>query len=61
MSFAEEVKYERETLFISKIELASMVGVSFSALNRCRIGKHEPSFLNRKKFEMFCKQRKYLL
>lgn len=55
MTFAEQVKYVRATLLVSQMELAKMIGVSFPTLNRWETGKLEPSFLNRKKFEAFCK------
>lgn len=55
MTFAEQVKYVRATLLVSQTELAKMIGVSFPTLNRWETGKLEPNFLNRKKFESFCK------
>lgn len=57
MSFAEQVKYVRATLLVSQTELAKMLGVSFPTINRWETGKLEPTFLNRKKFEMFCKEK----
>lgn len=57
MSFPEQVKYVRATLFVSQSELAKLIGVSFPTINRWETGKLEPSFLNRKKFEAFCKSK----
>lgn len=57
MSFAEQVKYVRATLLVSQTELAKMLGVSFPTINRWETGKLEPTFLNRIKFEMFCKEK----
>ncbi|MDE5721912.1 MAG: helix-turn-helix domain-containing protein [Clostridia bacterium] len=57
MSFAEQVKYVRATLLVSQKELAKMLGVSFPTINRWETGKLEPTFLNRKKFELFCKDK----
>ncbi len=59
MSFAEQVKYVRAVLLVSQTELAKMIGVSFPTLNRWETGKLEPSFLNRKKFEAFCKENNF--
>lgn len=57
MSFAKQVKYVRATLLVSQTELAKMLGVSFPTINRWETGKLEPTFLNRKKFELFCKDK----
>ena len=58
MLFAEQVKYVRATLLVSQTELAKLLGVSFPTINRWETGKLEPTFLNRKKFELFCKDKK---
>jgi predicted transcriptional regulator len=56
MTFAEKVKFVRATLLISQTQLAKMIGVSFPTINRWETGKLEPTFLNEKKFEKFCKE-----
>lgn len=56
MSFADKVKYVRAKLIISQMELAKGIGVSFATINRWETGKLEPTFLNEKKFEKFCKE-----
>lgn len=58
MTFAEKVKFVRATLLISQTQLAKMIGVSFPTINRWETGKLEPTFLNEKKFEKFCKENK---
>lgn len=58
MSFADKVKYVRAKLLISQTELAKEIGVSFATINRWETGKLEPTFLNEKKFEKFCKENK---
>lgn len=55
MTFANKVKHVRATLLVSQTELAKMIGVSFPTINRWENGKLEPTFLNEKKFEAFCK------
>ena len=56
MSFANKVKTVRAELLISQTKLANMLGVSFATINRWETGKLEPTFLNEKKFEAFCKK-----
>lgn len=56
MSFADKVKYVRAKLLISQTELAKEIGVSFATVNRWESGRLEPTFLNEKRFEMFCKK-----
>jgi DNA-binding XRE family transcriptional regulator len=58
MTFAEKVKFVRATLLISQTQLAKMIGVSFPTINRWETGRLEPTFLNEKKFEKFCKENK---
>lgn len=57
MTFADKVKYVRAELIISQTELAKLIGVSFSTINRWETGKLGPSFLAEKKFEAFCKNK----
>ena len=56
MVFAEKVKFVRQKLLISQMELAKMIGVSFSTINRWENEKFEPSFLMKSKFEKFCQE-----
>lgn len=58
MTFADKVKHVRATLLVSQTELANMIGVSFPTINRWENGKLEPTFLNEKKFEAFCKTKR---
>lgn len=56
MTFADKVKHVRATLLVSQTKLAKMIGVSFPTINRWENSKLEPTFLNEKKFELFCKK-----
>jgi transcriptional regulator with XRE-family HTH domain len=57
MTFAEKVKNVRAKILISQKELAKEIGVSFATVNRWENGKLEPTFLNEKRFEAFCKNK----
>ena len=57
MSFADKVKYVRAKLLVSQMQLAKMIGVSFPTINRWETGKLEPTFLNEKRFQNFCKEK----
>ena len=43
MDYAKLIKELREKLIISQSELAEMLGVSFSTVNRWEKGKHVPT------------------
>jgi DNA-binding transcriptional regulator YiaG len=58
MPFAEKIKFVRAELLVSQTELAKMIGVSFSTVNRWESGKLKPTFLSEKKFEKFCSKNK---
>jgi transcriptional regulator with XRE-family HTH domain len=56
MDYAKLIKELREVLIISQTELAEMLGVSFSTVNRWENGKHEPTIKAKKKLrELFLK------
>jgi len=56
MDYAKLIKELREVLIISQTELAEMLGVSFSTVNRWENGKHEPTIKAKKKLkELFIK------
>ena len=57
MDFADKVKYVRAKLLISQTVLAKELGVSYETVNRWERGKLRPSFLNEKRFELFCEQK----
>ena len=54
MDYAKLIKELRAVLIISQSELAEMIGVSFSTVNRWENGRHEPTIKAKKKlFELF--------
>lgn len=56
MDYAKLIKELRKVLIISQTELAEMLGVSFSTVNRWENGKHEPTIKTKKKLkELFIK------
>jgi len=57
MTFSEKVQEARGQLMITQAQLAEALGVSFSTVNRWEKGRNEPQFLERRKFENFCKER----
>ena len=56
MNFSEKIKFIRGTLLLSQKRLAEELGVSFATVNRWESGKHQPSFIDLKKVEEFCRQ-----
>ena len=58
MLFADKIKFVRAKLLISQKELAKQLGVSFVTVSRWESGKLQPTFLNDKKFEAFCNDKK---
>ena len=49
MNYSKLIKELRETLVLSQTELAEMLGVSFSSVNRWENGKFEPTIKIKKK------------
>lgn len=49
MDYAKLIKELREKLIISQSELAEMLGVSFSTVNRWEKGKHVPTIKIKRK------------
>lgn len=43
MNYKKIVKEIRKKLIITQVELAELLGVSFSSINRWETGKHEPT------------------
>lgn len=58
MLFADKIKFVRAKLLIGQKELAKQLGVSFVTVSRWESGKLQPTFLNDKKFEAFCNDKK---
>ena len=57
MNFSEKIKFIRGTLLLSQKRLAEEIGVSFATVNRWESGKHQPSFIDSKKVEDYCKEK----
>lgn len=56
MDYAKLIKKLREKLILSQSELASILDVSFSSVNRWENGKHEPTIkVKRKLNDLFIK------
>lgn len=56
MKFSKMVEEVRIQLFITQEQLAKLLGVSFSTVNRWEKGYHEPNLLIRRKFDDLCKK-----
>ena len=57
MGFAMQLKDVRGMLLISQEEMAKLLGVSFSTINRLENGKTKPSFITQKRFEKVCQEK----
>ncbi|AUD63494.1 hypothetical protein BK010_07745 [Tenericutes bacterium MO-XQ] len=55
MEYAKLIKSLREKLIISQTELAEILKVSFSTVNRWENGKHEPTIKVKRKIIELCK------
>ncbi len=55
MDYSKFVKTLREKLILTQSELAEMIGVSFTTVNRWENGKHEPTIKIRRKIVEICK------
>lgn len=56
MSFAEEIKMIRKSMYLSQESFAKEVGVSFSTVNRWENGKSTPNYAALKRITAFCDQ-----
>ena len=56
MDYQRLVKKLREKLILSQQELAELLEVSFSSINRWETGKHEPTSKVKRKIVELCKQ-----
>lgn len=56
MNYQKLVKEIREKRIITQEELAVLLGVSFSSINRWETGKHEPTTKIKRKIVELCKQ-----
>jgi DNA-binding XRE family transcriptional regulator len=55
VDYAKLIKKLREKLILSQSELASILDVSFSSVNRWENGKHEPTIKVKRKIVEICK------
>ena len=60
MLFADKIKFARAKLLITQKELAKQLDVSFVTISRWESGKLQPTFINEKKFEAFCNDKKII-
>ena len=56
MNYQKIVKGLRGKLILSQVELANLLGVSFSSINRWETGKHEPTIKVKRKIAALCKE-----
>lgn len=56
MIFSQKVQEVRGRLMLTQQQLANELGVAFSTVNRWERGHSEPQFLERRKFDDFCKK-----
>ncbi|MEG2429443.1 MAG: helix-turn-helix transcriptional regulator [Clostridia bacterium] len=56
MTFAEKIKYVRETQYLSQEMLAAQLGIAFATVNRWETGKCEPSWKMQRIFRNYCEQ-----
>jgi len=56
MDYQRLVKKLREKLILSQQELAELLEVSFSSINRWETGKHEPTTKIKRKIVALCKE-----
>ncbi len=54
MTFAENVKFTRQRLFLSQEALAKELKVAVSTVNRWETGKSKPNFTTMKHLKAFC-------
>lgn len=56
MDYKSIIKLLRQKLILSQQELADLLGVSFSSVNRWEKGHHEPTIKAKRKIVELCKQ-----
>ena len=60
MNFPEEIKKLRERSLLTQTELAEIVGVAFSAVNRWEVGKARPNIKAMKNIKAYCEKNRLL-
>ncbi len=61
MDYSNLIKKLRQKLILTQTELADLLGVSFSSVNRWENGKHEPTIKIKRKIVKLYKQQGKLL
>ena len=56
MDYSKLIKRLREKLILSQTELANLLEVSFSSVNRWENGKHEPTIKIKRKIVELCEK-----
>lgn len=51
MNYSEKIKYIRDVLLLTQMELAKELGVAFATVNRWENGHIEPSIRSKRKIE----------
>ncbi|MCL2796946.1 MAG: helix-turn-helix domain-containing protein [Firmicutes bacterium] len=54
MEFSEKLKQTRKALNLTQMELAKILGVAFTTVNRWENERVMPNYRTLKKFEVFC-------
>ena len=55
-NYADAIKQLRKNMMLSQEELAQVLGVSFSSINRWENGKHEPTIKIKRKLKALFKE-----
>lgn len=58
MDYSAKIKKIRESLFLSQMDLAKELGVSFATINRWENGHHEPNYKDKRTIRDYCKEHK---
>ena len=56
MNYADLIKKLRDKLILTQTELANLLNVSFSSINRWENGHYEPTTKAKRKIVQLCKQ-----
>ena len=58
MDYGKIIKRIRDTLLVTQVELAEMLGVSFATVNRWEKGHHIPTIKQKRALRELCKKHK---
>lgn len=54
--YSRVIKQLRETMTLSQVEFAQLLGVSFASVNRWETGKHEPTIKIKRKIKALLRE-----